>query len=228
MIKLAIKNIIEFYDGKNPNDRKHSSSITGIAGEDLACCILQHYFENKGYQFSIHGKPTEGIKKGKWLDRWIRIEKDGNSVYYQTEIKNWCAHSLGGKPLTLDANQSTIENYASRMFARQWNKETNSFKEYPVKKVLKTMKSSHLPDESPSIEPLICYWFPINNGSKDLSPFFTLDCKNNIDTTFDEVHVFSMSLYLRELVQKGISEIIVESQNLESRFLIMQKMFEIC
>lgn len=228
MIKLRVEEIIKFYDGENPEDKKHSSSITGIFGEDLACCLLQHYFESQDYQVTMLGKkPTEGKKRGKWLDKWIKIEKIGEQVYFQTEIKNWCAHSYGGKPIAIKASESEVVDYANMVFAKQWNNEKKYFKLGQVNKVLKTMKKDRLPDKTPIIEPLICYWFPITDNTENLKPFFTLDCGANIDTIFDKVHVFSMSLYLRKLLSKRVQEITVVSSNVEARLDKMQQMFEI-
>jgi hypothetical protein len=91
-----IEELIKFYDLKGENS-KNASSVTGLIGEDLITGIFKHYLESKSPKPKVNvliENPKE--KNGRWLDRWIIQENGNENICYQTEIKNWSAHSLGG------------------------------------------------------------------------------------------------------------------------------------
>ncbi len=99
-IEFDIEKLIEFYDVKDSNKVKPASSITAVIGEDLVAGLFKHFLLSKNNNESVRiiEKIKAAGKKGKMLDRWIVLaSEDGKSILYQTEIKNWSAHSLGGE-----------------------------------------------------------------------------------------------------------------------------------
>ena len=224
-MQVSIEKIINLYDGKSSSDRGHVSSITGLSGEDFAAGILKHYFDNNGGSCEIlPDKPTEGFKKGKWLDRWLKVEMDSDIIYYQTEIKNWCSHSLGGKQIKLETSDDELINYGHQRFRGQWDTIKKTFKYTYVSKVLRRMKiAANIKNGAMVVKSLICYWYPIlDTQANTLNPFFSTDCSQN----FSEVKIFSLSIYLRFLLEKGVTCINIEMPNFEERLKKIKEIYE--
>lgn len=107
LMSINIKQTLEFFDEKPEWSHKHATAIVGVLGEDLAAAAFQHCLErNGGRNISIVDETVgTGGRKGPRLDRWIRADlPDNRRVLFQTEIKNWSAHAIGGK--TLKAGES--------------------------------------------------------------------------------------------------------------------------
>ena len=153
-----------------------------------------------------------------------KISKNGEQIYYQTEIKNWCSHSLGGHQILVNANEQEVVDYGHKRFVEQWDSERKTLQFSYVSKVLKKMKRLNSVDDiNGKIEPLICYWYPIlNNSMNMLTPFFSVDCNNN----FDKVHFFSLSIYLRNLMKKGNATIEITMPNFEQRIKLLKEMYD--
>jgi len=228
-ITIKIKEIIKFYDEKENENSKHVSSITAIIGEDLGAGLIKHYFKkNKIESEIIDITPREKVNKGagKWLDRWIKVY-DNETIYYQTEIKNWSSYSKGGKKIIL--HESELVKMANERFAKEWLKQKQRFKEDAVNKVLLDMKinkedynSHNFPKiKQEFVKPLICYWWPILKDL-DQSPFFEVDCSKNKETSFKKVYFFSMSMYLRCLLKNGTETINIEAPNVIKRYKLIE------
>jgi hypothetical protein len=218
--------ILSFYDNKAPDDGKDASAITGIVGEDVAAGLMKHYFDSTGNSCEIlNEKPTEGSKKGKWLDRWLKVHSDSTTVFYQTEIKNWCSHSIGGKQILITATGQEIIDYAHRKFYEEWDTDKETLRRHNVAKVLKTMRQPRSIDfNNGKIEPLICFWYPILDTSiNSLIPFFCVDCKDN----FEKVYFFSLSIYLRVLLKRGETVVDIEMPHFEQRIRKLQEMYDL-
>lgn len=224
-MKITIEKVLSFYDGKSPDDSKHASSITGLVGEDIAAGLIEHYFDNNGGSCQIlNEKPTEGNKKGKWLDRWLKVTNHASTTFYQTEIKNWCSHSIGGQRILLDADDETIIKYAHKRFSEQWNEDKETLRHHYVAKVLKPMRIVNSIDvKARIVEPLICFWYPILSTSiTSITPFFHVDCKEH----FDKLYFFSLSIYLRGLLKNGITTIDIDMHHFEQRIKKLQEMYD--
>ncbi|MFZ4798540.1 MAG: hypothetical protein ACOYMA_13670 [Bacteroidia bacterium] len=224
MITIEIKNIIKFYDEQDRNVSGQVSSITGLIGEDLGAGLIQHYFKALHRNCIIYNdSPTEGTKKGKWLDRWIKVKNtnESNYTYYQTEIKNWSSHSIGGKKIALSASLLELNAYAKARFDEQWNYTADTLKNDNVSKVLKEMKKHPGILEDDEIKPLICFWYPIfhQDNINPIDELFEVGCSL---TKFRKVTFFSMSTYLRKLLAKGTTEIQIEAPNIEARQIILK------
>src|SRR5438045_2541786 len=120
MIRINRKQILHHQDEK-PEGGHHGgdvSAITALWGEDLVLGLLIHYWRSidssaRVLQYQCKGKGKSGPR----LDAWIlKTESDRNETLYQTEVKNWCAHSLGEKPLRIEASVDEHTGYATK----QW------------------------------------------------------------------------------------------------------------
>src|SRR3989338_5075805 len=91
-MKINIEETVKFFD-EGQNSRGHASAIVGIIGEDLNVVAFKHHCESEGKIVEVFDGPvTQGVKRGKRLDRWIYVkEKNGTKTLYQCEIKNWSA-----------------------------------------------------------------------------------------------------------------------------------------
>lgn len=241
-IRIDIIKLLKFYDEKE-NNKKPASSITGIIGEDLLAGLFKHYLDNQSESVTILDKSIKSIgKSGKMLDRWILQKKSNEIVAFQTEIKNWSAHSLGGESLPkLDVNNpyQGILEYAKKNLEKTWRKDENGkggFIDKSVGKVLKLMKEDDAVKNA-IIAPLVCFWMPICNEDinsiENLSPFFEKECSTNIeinpfanDGKFDKVFFFSASIYLRSILKNNsdIKYIEIWSSNIKSRIDILNEL----
>jgi hypothetical protein len=227
-IKINIDAIINFYDSKDSTNSKHASSISGVIGEDLGAGLIKHYFENclKVNECKIIDDTPK--TKGNWLDRWIIVED--TKTIYQTEIKNWSSHSLGGKNITNENLCEQSKNYFPVQKENLEKTEPNN-----VNKVLLKMNLTDkvIPNHSEyKHKAMICYWFPISDNStnicnecNDLPPFIfnvtAMDTnKQDMDTNkqFNELTFFSMSLYLRCLQKKGMKDVEIYAPNIVERW----------
>ena len=230
-MKINIRETLEFFDGKHHNDAGHASGIVGIIGEDLNSITFKHFMENKGAKVKILNSPvTTGKVKGKRLDRWIYIkEKNGKETLYQTEIKNWSSWAYGGKSLPISADDEKI----SQITKHYWNQQKDAHfvkREHPnnITKVLLQMVP---PQEYKSIpiKPLLIYWMPISN-SNQIKPLFSVKTSEVIPkmkSSFKLLNIFSVSLYLRELLKNGESWLEFDMPNIESRMMVLNKIIKI-
>lgn len=224
-----IDELIKFYDLKGEN-HKHASSVTGLIGEDLITGIFKHYLERNRSNSTVNvlaENPKE--KKGRWLDRWIIQENGSENICYQTEVKNWSAHSLGGIHFDYDPNNplefETLDS--NKIFDKTWDDEKHEFKNPAVNKVLKQMKSNADLDSLPNktIEPLVCFWMPITKSSVKEA---IIELKiSNSNTNFDRVTIFSASIYIRQLRSDGDTEIEIESGHIATRMEKLNNLFSI-
>lgn len=224
-----IDELIKFYDLKGDNS-KHASSVTGLIGEDLITGVFKHYLERNSPNSKVNvlaENPKE--KKGRWLDRWIIQENGGKNICYQTEIKNWSAHSLGGVHFEYDSNKpldfKTL--HSDKIFNKTWDDSKMEFKDAAVNKVLKQMNSNADLDSisNKTIEPLVCFWMPITKSSVK-APIIELKISNT-NTNFDRVTIFSSSIYLRQLRRDGKTIIEIESGQIATRMERLNNLFSI-
>jgi hypothetical protein len=217
-MELQIEQILELYDHKKDSDRKDVTSITSILGEELSAKIFEHYLLSKNRKVEILDEnPIENKSRGKFLDFWIKEEFEKKTIYYQTEVKNWSSHSLGGTKLEHFKDKNDVISYAKDKFLKFYDYENKIIYHESVNKVLKTMK---LPKEfenntNTSIKPLICFWFPVlPKNCIDLEPFFSVESNNE---NFNEIFIFSISIYLRKLLKENIKTIKINLPKLENR-----------
>lgn len=215
-MRVDIETVLQFFDEKPPQSRGHATPIVAVAGEDLGAALLRHYLRRQWETVDVLEQPvTQGTQKGNRLDRWIRCTQGGVTIYYQVEIKNWSAHAIGGKILEVDASPEETSAYKVERWAKVWDGAT--FRD-EMKKVLIRMKP---PEPECTVEPVACYWFAVHpTGQRQ--PFFYEQIDNE---HFSRVWVFSMSAYLRELREEGISTLELEMPDTAVRIDWLKRLF---
>lgn len=218
MTRFIIESLLSFLDNPDIADRKHASSIVGVIGEDLAAGVYVHY--RKLYVHVLHEENvTEGNKGGKWLDRWIA--DDGNKILYQCEIKSWSASAIGGHNLDIDAPTEEIKRVASHYMMGLNKNFVSEQQPNHVTKVLKNMKPLKGVDYTAyTVKPLLIVWMPVMNESEILTPSFEIRDLPEF-SEFDSLEIFSVSLYLRELLAVGIKEIEIDAPSIKRRMSLL-------
>ncbi len=217
MVEIDIIETLKFYDEKIQTSVHHATAINAVAGEDLGAGLIAHYLKRKNVSVKILPDPcTQKTKSGFRLDRWILAVRNGKKVYYQTEIKNWSAHAIGGKILKINATPKEISDYKIKQWNNSWDGEKLTASK--ARKVLTRMKP--IEDDS-KVEPLICFWVSMHPTGKN-EPFFSVPIK---DKNFSRLWVFSMSAYLRNVLNSGEKKITLEMPDTESRIEWLKTMF---
>jgi hypothetical protein len=203
MMQINLNNLLEFYDDKKRCHSYHVSAITGLIGEDLAFNFFKHYVENdlRGKIKRVELKCTQGARNGKRLDRWIHAEYQDKDIFFQTEIKNWSSHSLGGEKFPNDASHETM--YRKSRWERVFDPKNQKFKSDNLSKVTIPMSLPIDWIEKNNISPLVIFWESMHSEGKS-DPFFTSYIKSD---DFEFIHIFSISTYVRNLIQSEIFEV---------------------
>ena len=209
-MKINIKELLDFSDDKKESEKGDANAIMSILGEDLNAAAYRHF--RKDEVDILEENVVQGFQGGKHLDRWI-LDKKENRLF-QCEIKNWAATAIGGKSLKSNADKEHIKKVAKGHWKHQLStnlsrKPTKKHK-HPngVSKVLLTMRNPS-GYNSLAVEPLLIYWMPISSdkaGLKSLSYISSLPIK----TAFKKLHIFSVSLYLRQLYKQGKGKKFIE------------------
>jgi hypothetical protein len=219
MVSIDIIELLKFYDEKIQTSMHHATAINAVAGEDLGAGLIIHYLKHENFSAKILPEPcTQRTKSGVRLDRWILAIRNGEEVYYQTEIKNWSAHAIGGKILKINATQDEVADYKVKRWNSSWDGKMLTAP--AARKVLTPMKP--IVDNS-KVEPLICFWVSMHPKGKP-EPFFPVPIK---DENFSRLWVFSMSAYLRNLLNSGDKKISLEMPDTESRIEWLETLFRI-
>ena len=188
MVTVDRRKLLEFFDEAPVESDGHSNAIVAVAGEELALALLVDYLDSIGEKAELlTAICTQGRKRGYRLDGWVETE----SVLYQVEVKNWSAHSFGGKRLTSDLSTQEVADFRKERWGEVWN---GSLVDCTAAKVLRRMKPPH---RGKPIEPLVVFWMAMHPLGEP-SPFFQTPVEGK---AFDRLNVFSMSNYLRGLPQ---------------------------
>lgn len=212
MRSINLRTLIDFYDKKVPNSIGHATAINAVLGEDLAISLFCDFASrnNLSPKF-LSEKCTQGTNSGKRLDCWIEINENSKPVHFQTEIKNWSAHAFSGKVIPSIESDENMVNFRKSRWENQFDNSAQTLKQEPAKKVLIQMKAL---DPSVEIRPLIIFWDAMHPDGEP-NEFFSV--KVNSDN-FQNLWVFSMSNYVRNLIQMGIFEVKVEMPGVINRF----------
>lgn len=223
---INIKELLDFLDDKKDSQKGDANAIISILGEELNASVYRHYRENKVEILDDSVLP--GTSKGNRLDRWIIDE--GNKILYQCEIKNWAATAIGGKQLESEVDDEKTLGIVRYYWKREINNNLSPKAEHPngVTKVLLKMKPPEKYQEGYKIEPLLIYWMPVSSKGT-LSPLSSVSVESlklPIDSNFSILHIFSVSLYLRQLYKngKGLKSIDLDMSHLERRIRILNKL----
>lgn len=222
-MKINIKELIDFFDDKKNSNKGDPNALIAMFGEELNASVFNHFMDNK--LEILEESVLPGTNKGNRLDRWI-VNKD-NKILFQCEIKNWAATAIGGKQLKLSCNdgelKETIKHYCEHELKNSFRlkKQPNG-----VTKVLLKMKSPK-EYENYTIKPLVIYWMPVSfDKTKPLSKISLREFNFPFKTEFDELTIFSVSLYLRDLYKNGTKNIDLEMPILEHRIKLLETLIK--
>jgi hypothetical protein len=215
-MKLSRTKLIQFYDEHTKDKGRGSdvSALTALWGEDLLLGILQHFWLRQQQATSeiLSYTCTTGKRSGPRLDGWLlkRDQASGREQLYQVEVKNWAAHSFGGKHLGLNATEQALSDFCQKQWAYFFAGETIP---QEVAKVLAPMKPPERHENKQSL-PLLCFWFYISETLA--APFCTRRYADG-----QEVSVFSASAYLRSLSDEFIE---IDMPRAERRLNLLRDM----
>lgn len=219
LVNIDILSTLKFYDEAVPESDHHATAINAVAGEDLGVGLLIHYFRQKNLKVEVlPEKCNPGTRSGFRLDKWIRVKHNGKSICYQTEIKNWSAHAIGGRKLDARASDTDLAAHKIERWKNQWNGST--FRARQARKVLIPMKR---PKPNCKVEPLICFWDALHPVGKR-EPLFSVKIN---DPNFSRVWIFSMSAYLRELHSSGIKRVTIEMPDTVIRLIWLARILKV-
>ena len=238
LVTISPKEVLHFFDEKPPWSSKQATSIVGIVGEDLSAACFQHYLKSRKASSCVRESPvTTGKQRGPRLDRWIDVDwPDGPRTVFQTEIKNWSAHAVGGKVLPVSATPAKVTDYRQARWERHWNKNLHTLNGHVTAKVLLRMNPPGDIDES-TIRPLLIFWEAIGPRGED--HLFSVDnptCNfgfplpNTWPTPseypdawgFQELWVFSVSSYLRSIQDASME---LNMPNAAHRLRVLGRLF---
>lgn len=242
-LTLNIDELLLFFDERPMDSRGHASAVVPFIGEELGASLLCRYYRAQGCTARILTKkgtaitPTPGTNKGGRLDRWVLTKTgDNDPTLYQVEVKNWSAHSYGGKVLNVAAAEDEIRVYRMNRWQDHWNEDKCDFRDDEAAKVLVRMKPPSrvddetgrlcgfpfMPDER--VEPLICFWWPVHSEGQNESLWFCRFQSGPING-FRGVWVFSMSNYLRSVRASGVPRITLAMPITEQRVAWLDRFF---
>ena len=244
LVKIGVKDLLCFFDEKPDGSEGHA---TGIVGEDLNTACFQHYLKSRGARVSVLKAPksnkphrvNRGNGKGPWLDRWIEVDWPcGAKTVFQTEIKNWSAHAIGGKKLSVSASSEEITKYKQTRWEGHWVVQRHASREAITAKVLVRMKPPNGVDEE-IIRPLLIFWEALGPQDQADSHLFRINaptCDFPFELPgkwpdphespdlwmFSELWVFSVSSYLRSIQNTSIE---LDMPNAAARLQILNRLF---
>lgn len=228
------KELLRFFDEKPPESKGQATSIVGVVGEDLNAACFQHYLESRGATVCVRNQPvTTGEQKGPRLDRWIDVTcSDESRIVFQTEIKNWSAHAVGGKTLLTLASPSEERDYKQARWKHHWDTQCRTLKDKSTAKVLVRMQPPQGIDEE-VIRPLLIFWEAIGPAEQANDHLFKVGSPTFVfpfprpegwpeTCEFSELWVFSVSSYLRSLPDAAIELCMPNAAN---RLQILGRLF---
>ncbi len=202
-MKINIKKCLEFFDERNPEHQGHTNAVIGMIGEEIASKTFLHYMSSRKRRIEIIEDKFQATGHrngaGPRLDAWF-IELNEKKLY-QCEIKNWCSWATTG----IDVGESPEKVMgASQYYWDVVKKEFAMTKKYG--KTSKVLVEMNKPKNYTKfkLEPLLILWWPISPNNK-LEPLFSVDVRSlniRFKTRFKKLHIFSVSLYLRELLNR--------------------------
>lgn len=224
-IQINLRQLVTFFDEKPPHSRGHSGALVAILGEELALAMFEDFVRRKqGGEFKLLDKKcTPGIpgtRRGKQLDAWIKTTNEGETIYYQTEIKNMSPHSINQIPFPKERTEEKMCDYRKKNYERTFPKKEYGTLHEGFYKVLYKMSENGLNKEKGALtKTLLCIWTGMHQKGKN-EPFFEvcskefeLDKKSLRDNpiqnekVFEKLCIFSMSTYAWYLLSKEIPKI---------------------
>jgi len=229
-MKIDIRECLKLLDEKNPRYQGHTNAIISMVGEDIAATAFKHYSrsitELRERRFYAVGFPPGS---GPRLDRWFYNKH--KKLLYQCEIKSWCAWAITAWELKHDASRRETLEISNKYWGGPIMNEFKGQKKYgKTSKILMKMKKPDGFLSSTKLEALLILWFPISSN-KNLKPFFSVKTRDlrikwENQTTFKRLHFFSVSLYLRSLLEKGEKYLKINAEDMsdtKQRLTMLEK-----
>ena len=163
ILSINLSETIRFFDEKPDWSVGHATGVVAILGEDLAAAALKHCLEANGATMIAIRNETVGTGKqrGPRLDRWIEADlSEGRKVLFQTEIKNFSAHAIGGKTLSVDASRRELTAHQNDRWQGRWDAANHTLSRDYTAKVLVRMKPPAGLGAREQL-PLLIFWEPI-------------------------------------------------------------------
>ena len=227
-MRVNVRQLLRFFDEKPDGSAGHATAVVGVIGEDLNAAVLKHCLVANGFpRVNVRGDPvTTQARRGPRLDRWIEVDlPSGEKIIFQTEIKNWSAHAIGGKCLALDASPTSVETFKRDAWKGQWKDERRTLRDSSTAKVLVHMKPPAEAARCRSLRPLLIFWTAMRpqdqcGGIREVVPgghLFRIEnptCDFHFKPPenwsphkvgFQELWVFSVSSYLRTISEDVIA-----------------------
>ena len=219
--ELNLLNTISFYDSGNTEHRNLSSSINSLLGEELGIGLAKKYFEEKELKINISRPCTQGTHRGERLDCWMEVSTKDEAIFYQTEIKNWSSHSLRGRPFPEHGTEQEIQEYRKERWQRIFDDHSLVFREPNVQKVLIPMSLDH--EVNGEIKPLLIVWDSMHPNGKS-EEFFSVPVQSE---NFKIACIFSMSTYIRNLINQGRPTLDIELPNTAKKMFWAKEIYEL-
>jgi hypothetical protein len=234
---INISVLLKYFDVKETTDYGDTTATISVVGEDLCAAIFKHYSElERGAKVSIVDPnlhiPVQMKKIGRRLDRWIMEEGKNENIFYQSEIKNWCARAIGGVDVPLEADGETLDRLSEHNWLHHLpdfqSSEGNGLNKVLIEmlndKLVVVDKRLHLPD-SYRKEPLLILW-NVAKPREEKEYFFKFNLPNRY-FDYEYCWVFSSSLYLRHLYKQDASEIQIDMPNVNRRLKQLNQIFKV-
>ncbi len=213
-IRFNREALLHFYDDaqtaffKLLSPKGHVSGITGLIGEELLLGMLCRYLRTCDglHDVRILGDvPRQQPPGRKKLDGWI-VSKVPKRLF-QVEVKNWSAHSLGGRNLPVSAGKDELTLESNH----RWNEyfgNGNHLPESAGKVLLEFNRPAG--EENFAAEPVICFWHPIAKQGCDPMSTFTEENRT--------LQIFSGSNFLRSIQDEYVD---IDSPRLDQRLQLL-------
>jgi hypothetical protein len=221
---INLKGLLDLYDHKTKNNIGCVSAINAMIGEDLAVALFLDYARGEKLNPSVVSeKVTQGSTKGVRLDRWLSVQESNKVIYYQSEIKNWTAHSYRGKSLPNNLDEEGMKKYRKDRWEQRFDISNKCLRDTSANKVLVPMKLDTTIAPDAEIRPLIIFWEAMHpEGFTE--EFFSHPVSGK---DFDELWVFSMSNYVRNLIDKDkVTKIEVNMPAVDARIQWLNTVYE--
>ncbi len=212
---IDLKKLLELYDTKTPKNTGCVAAINSMMGEELAVALFLDYAKRKNLNPAvISEKCTQGKNQGVRLDRWLGVNDKNEVIYYQTEIKNWTAHSFRGDASPKHTDVEAMKKYRIDRWEQRFDVSNHCLRDTSANKVLVPMKLDIKTSSKFVVRPLIIFWEAMHPKGTD-AEFFSTSVSG---VEFKKLWVFSMSNYVRNLIFKHkVSKISVNMPAVDAR-----------